>query len=378
MIERKNEARWLEKYHRWQINVQRNGHRKTFYSKIPGTKGKIEAERQADKWLNTCYEQPNIRFDRLYADFLAEKELHRGLSTSGIKQYTSIGRVHLLPLLANKKAQSITQKDWQLCIDTAYTRSLANGKPISRRMLKNIRATIKVICSYAERQCIPLQPPGPLVFPAMATINQRTVLQPTDIRTVFSHTDYQLANGDTRLFWYIHLIRFILFTGLRPGEAIGIQPEQDIRGDHLHIQRSINYHGEITQGKNKNARRVLYLSPTLRRIVDDQLGMLQEHNVESPWLFPGKSGDFARQSTVYRIWRQYRDYHGLSASHVYELRHTMATATKHELPEHLLKMILGHSAGMDTYGTYVHEYSDDLMIAAEATERAYHKILGLE
>lgn len=375
MTERKNEARWLEKYQRWQFNVQRNGRRKTFYSKIPGTKGKIDAEKKADKWLQTSYEQPNIRFAKLYEQFLAEKELHRGVSTSGIKQYASIGKVHLLPILAHKKAQNITQKDWQQCIDTAYTRSLANGKPISRRMLKNIRATINVICSYAQRQCIPLQPPNALVFPAMATINKRTVLQPNDIRTVFSREDYLTASGQPQTFWYIHLIRFILFTGLRPGEAIGIRPAEDIQGDHLHVQRSINYHGEITTGKNKNAQRILYLSPSIKKIIHDQQQMLLKHNITSPWLFTNRTGDFVRQSSAYRSWRHYRDYHGLSASHIYELRHTMATATKHELPEHLLKMILGHSAHMDTYGTYVHEYSDDLLIAAEATERAYHKIL---
>ena len=31
MNERKNEARWLEKYQRWQINVQKDGKRKTFW-----------------------------------------------------------------------------------------------------------------------------------------------------------------------------------------------------------------------------------------------------------------------------------------------------------------------------------------------------------
>lgn len=378
MTERKNEARWLEKYQRWQINVQRDGHRKTFYSRTPGTRGKIEAEKQADKWLQSRYEQPNIRFCRLYQQFMDEKELHRGLSTSGIKQYASIGKVHLLPILANKKAREITPKDWQKCIDTAYSRSLANGKPISRRMLRNIRATINVICSYARRQSIPLEPPISLVFPAQAAPSQRTVLQPQDIRTVFSHQEYLTPGGRPQTFWYIHLIRFILFTGLRPGEAIGIRPAEDIIDDHLHIRRSINYHGEITNGKNPNARRALYLSPTVRKIITDQQQMLQQHNIESPWLFCGKGGDFVRQSTAYRTWRHYRDYHGLSASHVYELRHTMATATKHELPEHLLKMILGHSASMDTYGTYVHEYSGDLLIAAQATEKAYSKILSGE
>ena len=48
---RKNEATWLEKYRRWQINVQLDGVRRSFTSSMPGSKGKIKAEKAADKWL---------------------------------------------------------------------------------------------------------------------------------------------------------------------------------------------------------------------------------------------------------------------------------------------------------------------------------------
>ena len=49
---RKNEAVWLDKYNRWQIKVQSDGVRKTFYSSQKGRKGKIEAEAKADKFIN--------------------------------------------------------------------------------------------------------------------------------------------------------------------------------------------------------------------------------------------------------------------------------------------------------------------------------------
>ena len=40
MSERKNEAKWLEKYQRWQINVQRDGV-KPFTAKHPAPKVKL-------------------------------------------------------------------------------------------------------------------------------------------------------------------------------------------------------------------------------------------------------------------------------------------------------------------------------------------------
>lgn len=51
MPTRKNEARWIEARERWQINVQQDGERRTFTSKTPGKKGKVEAERKADAWM---------------------------------------------------------------------------------------------------------------------------------------------------------------------------------------------------------------------------------------------------------------------------------------------------------------------------------------
>ena len=65
MAERKNEAVWLEKYGRWQIKVQVEGERRTFTSKVPGRKGKIEAEKKADAWLATGTRNSNARFGQV-------------------------------------------------------------------------------------------------------------------------------------------------------------------------------------------------------------------------------------------------------------------------------------------------------------------------
>jgi len=58
--ERRAEAVWIEARSRWQINVQRDGKRKTFTSSTPGRKGKHEAEGKADDWLEAG--QPERRF----------------------------------------------------------------------------------------------------------------------------------------------------------------------------------------------------------------------------------------------------------------------------------------------------------------------------
>ena len=46
------------------------------------------------------------------------------------------------------------------------------------------------------------------------------------------------------------------------------------------------------------------------------------------------------------------------------------------MPTHLLKMVLGHTEAMDTYGVYGHEFAGDLQNVANATQNMFNQILG--
>ena len=46
------------------------------------------------------------------------------------------------------------------------------------------------------------------------------------------------------------------------------------------------------------------------------------------------------------------------------------------VPTHLLKMVLGHTEAMDTYGVYGHEFAGDLQNVANATQNMFNQILG--
>lgn len=368
MSERKNEAKWLEKYQRWQINVQRDGRRKTFYSKIVGTKGKIDAEKQADRWLKEGYTSTTIRFGKLYEAFLCEKALLKGKSSSDLRKHTSIGHSYLIPALGVKKTENITLGDWQNCINNAYKQSQDKGRPLSAKSLKNIRASMTAIHTYAVRHGIPLVKPEYLQIPKSAPVGQRKILTPEDIKIIFDNS--------VEPFWYIHYVRFLLLTGLRPGEALGIRFAEDIANGTLLIRRSINNEGELTDGKNDNAIRQQYLSATARQVILDQRQMLKAAGIVSPWLFPNTTGEISSQKSVYPRWRAWRDKNGITPCTLYELRHTMVSITKNSVPTHLLKMVLGHTEAMDTYGVYGHEFAGDLQLVADATENIFQQFIA--
>ena len=368
MAERKNEARWLEKYQRWQINVQKDGARKTFYSKITGTKGKIDAEKQADKWLKDGSTSKPIRFSKLYEQFLAEKELLKGKSSGDLRNHQNIGKNYLLPTLGTRKVEKITIDDWQNCLNDAFIHSQSTGRPLSAKSLKNIRASMTAVFTYARRHGINLVKPEYLQIPKSASVGHRKILTPEDIKKIFSN--------DTKPFWYIHYVRLLLITGLRPGEAAGIRTDEDIKDNILTIHRSINRLGEITDGKNANALRSQYLPEIAQKIITDQKQMLKQNGIISPWLFPNQQGSLPEQYSIYNSWRYFRNKNNITPCSLYELRHTMVSITKNGVPTHLLKMVLGHTETMDTYGVYGHEFAGDLQLVANATQDIFTQILG--
>lgn len=97
-----------------------------------------------------------------------------------------------------------------------------------------------------------------LDIPKGATISEKKILSPRDINTLLT-VNTKLERNQTIFEQYINAYRFQFFTGLRPGEVIGLK-WADIKGEYLYVKRSINYYGEITSGKNDNAKRNFMLN----------------------------------------------------------------------------------------------------------------------
>lgn len=285
-----------------------------------------------------------------------------------MRNHQNMGKSFLLPAIGTKKVENITLGDWQNIINNAFQRSQVKGRPLSAKSLKNIRASMTAVYAYARRHNIPLVKPEYLQIPKSAPIGQRKILTPEDIKKLF--------DDSIEPFWYIYYVRFLLITGLRPGEAAGIRADEDIKDNILTIKRSINNLGEITDGKNANALRSQYLPEIAQKIIADQRQMLKQNGIISPWLFSNSYGDISNPHEIYKKWVRFRDKNQITDCSLYELRHTMVSITKNGVPTHLLKMVLGHTEAMDTYGVYGHEFAGDLQNVANATQNIFSQILG--
>lgn len=371
MGDRKNHAQWVESRQRWQINVQQDGKRRTFTSTTPGERGQVEAERKADRWLERGVTSgKDMRLGQLYTAFLAYKKEFG--SKADYKSHEWAGRIWILPLLKHRRSSTITDRDWQNVIDKAFKKGL------HKKSLMDIRGSMTAVAAYAKMDKIPLAPPDKdlVKIPRDALEGERKILQPEQARLLFAR-DYIMHYGRKEPCFFIHAWRFEMLTGMRPGEVAGLQRSRDAKKDLLNIRRAINIYNDVTHGKNDNALREMVPFRQVQEVLDAQAAMLKRLGISSLWLFPDEDGGPMKPKLSYSRWCTYRSQHGITSS-LYELRHTMVSMAQHDLPESLLKRVVGHSKNMDTYGVYGHEVDGDLKRAATILEQVFDRILGPE
>ncbi len=361
---RKTEAIWIEKQGRWQVKVQVNGRRKAFYSFTPGRKGKIEAERKADAWLDDgASDDPKL--ETVWANFLAE--IKKSTGTGNYMNHESIGRIWLLtPKLKIKRISAITLQDWQNVLNAMHEA----GK--SKKYISDARGSMTALYNYARKNRYPMERPEFLAIPKDAPVGERKILQPDKLKILFK-ADWVEHYGKQEKCYFIHAWRFLVLTGLRRGELCGLKKEDLVDGV-LHVRRSINNLQEETGGKNQNAKRYIVLSKRVLDIVAEQEAMLKRKKIISPWLFPDESGSCLDSNHLYKMWAKYRKTHTMDCS-LHELRHTMVSVVKSDVPDVLLKSVVGHSKAMDTKGIYGHAVDGDAQRASDLIDGVFGRIL---
>lgn len=361
--QRAAQARWDEKRQRWQINVQSEGQRKTFLSSIKGRRGKAEAESKADEWIESNCSK-DASFDSEWTKYLSS--VHDNTGTANYQKTESLGRLYLLPIIGKRKLSAITSAQWQKCIDSCAKAGL------SKRTCENVRACITSFYRHCRKARLALEEPFSLSIPKNAPKAERTILQPDDLKTLFADSSITRYGKQSECF-YIYAFRLIVILGLRRGELCGLRAE-DVEGNILHIQRSINSIQETTSGKNENANRYIALPEHAVQILSNQKSMLTRNSIISPWLFPDQQGEQLDSNSLYKHWYTYRKQHNIQSS-LHELRHTMVSVVKSDMPEALLKGMVGHSASMDTHGVYGHVVNGDLERTAKIVDDVYSRIL---
>lgn len=364
-MKRTNTAAWIETSSRWQIKVQKDGIRKTFYSSKPGRDGQRECNAKADAWLDEGIVNTRVKVSDMAGKHM--EQLRMTTSKSHWLQQEGYYNNWILPKIGKIKIENLSEQYLQSVINDAYKHGLA------KKTLMNIKALMMAFLKFCRASRVTTLFVEGLFVPKGAQVKEKRILQPEDIRLLFSH-DTTVDHKNVIVEPFIYAFRFEVLTGLRPGEIIGLK-WSDIQDGVVYLSRSINVLREVTKGKNENARRSFGLNLITNTILEQQKQLLQESGITSEYVFPGLFGEAGNQSTYYKHWCRYRDYTGIAAkSSPYELRHTFVSIVK-GMPEGYLKQMVGHSKDMDTYGIYSHEVDCDIEDSAQMVQDIFNKIL---
>ena len=324
-------AKWDGK--RWRLRVSINGSVRSFSSTVPGRRGREDVERRARESGRLS---ELVSFGTAWNRYLEEVE-----ALTGPENYTnteSIGRNYLLPELRDRKLSSLTLQDFQTILFRARKK---DGSELSKKTLSNIRGVIVNFSKYCQGAKIMDLPLSLLRVPKNAPKVGKEILQPDQARRLMHDFEDE---------WYINLWRWLLCTGMRPGEALGLK-WSDIENGIVTIRRAQNYRGRETEGKNDNARRSFMLNSILDGILADQ--NRKTWRLNSEYVFCNHAGKVSLQTVTKNSWCRISREMGSKTS-PYGLRHTFISFMSQALPEQALKDWVGHSVRMDTYGTYRH------------------------
>ncbi len=151
----------------------------------------------------------------------------------------------------------------------------------------------------------------------------------------------------------IAALRFIILTGCRRGEALGL------RWEHLDLER-----GFAMLPDSKTGSKVLVLNAPARELV---AGL----ECESDWVFPGRDNDEPLSTGITRIWYRIRARAGFDDVRIHDLRHSFASVgAAGGVSLQVLGKLLGHTQVVTTQ-RYAHLADDPLR---QATERIGSKI----
>jgi integrase len=342
-----NEPKWDGQ--RWRIRVMQDGKTHSFSCKTPGAKGRKEVTRLYHEWL---YGEGSGEktVNRVAQEYLEDLKARRGADCEAYIQNERYIRLYIAPICGQKKISKMTQRDWQTLINEATG---ANNKPLSHKTLMNLRGIVSGIVKfgYQDYQCEPLR--GNLYIPVGHARNEKAILQEDDIQRLLEPSDK----------WYHPLFCFLAITGMRPGEALGLQVD-DVLGSSVRIRRAVNARGKITEGKNENAKRIIPIGALARSILRKTIRRNEDHKLHTEWIFCDLNGNPGNQSTMRNQWNELKKERDLPGT-VYSLRHTFISMMKNVMPEQMIKDIVGHSVSMDTFGTYGHIIEGDSNKAAK-------------
>lgn len=356
--------------YRWLVRVylhrDAKGRKKTKSEVVHGRKRDAEArliEMLQGKNDKTLKPRTNTTFSELAAEWLKHKT--PDVTARTLAGYETVLNVYVLPTLGHRRVTDLTHRDIEALYTNMRTGNLPQpedgngwkGKPLGARTVQLAHAAVRQVLARAERDGMIAISPARDVEVKSARPKEKLTL------TVAQRVAF-LQAADAQEAFYRPLYRFLMDTGLRPGEACALKwSDIDFSEGRISVTKAVtkNSDGQAVIGAPKTIRssRTVPLFGLADMLLAHQQWQYQHSLDASGHVFTNQNGDMIAPWTMNRRELQrVLDAAGVVGSFtLYNFRHTFATLHLTARPATPLKVVsewLGHSTIQQTANTYQH------------------------
>lgn len=335
------QPKWSPNLQKWHISVYSGSKRiKTFWSCKQGKQGREEVLRKYEAYMGGNDDNITVggEFERFLNDYKARVLPETYIDTRHRAEN------YILPKIGARRLRTLRITDYQAVINNSAKQ---DGTQLSKKSLMNIRNLLARFLKFAALDGCNVPSGSTLYVPVSAPTIGKQIIPPEAVKRLMDDSE-----ANTGICFYVNYYRFLLYTGMRPGEALALRYSDIDNKGFVTIRQSINVHNRITQGKNSNAQRRFKLPDKALDVIKDQQAFTGW--LESEYIFCGYDGSPAKWKNAYRAWLKFAKKIGADGTTLYSFRHSFVSYYGAALPLPYLKTIVGHSVNMNSYH-YYHE-----------------------
>jgi integrase/predicted RNA-binding Zn-ribbon protein involved in translation (DUF1610 family) len=285
--------------------------------------------------------------------------------------YTMLAREHIIPRLGGLQLQKLTPAS----INALYAHLGEHGRvhgggPLSASSVRRVHAVLHRACHDAVRW-------------GRLTVNPVDAADPP--KQSSEHSERPVWNAEQLAGFLVHvaddrlfaLWRLLAMTGLRRGEALGLQwPDVDMEAGAISIRRAwipVNGIPQMSEPKTRRGRRTIALDPTTLEALKahaarqaDEQSDWEEAWAETGFVFAREDGQPLHPWHVSKAFRVHLKAAALPTIPLHSLRHSYATlALSSGVNPRIVSGRLGHATVALTLDVYSHVLPQQDRDAAE-------------
>jgi integrase len=279
----------------------------------------------------------------------------RSIRPTTRRSYQGAIRLYIGPAIGSVKLRDLRPHHVDRMLELAARGT--RGKPVSVKTVRVVHGVLRAALRTAvRRRLIAYNPAEHVDLPAAGPVR-------TNVWTVEQATVFLTATADDRL---AALWRLLLVTGMRRGEAVGLQwADVDLDGGWLMIRRQVVDTGlglVVGEPKPRRGERPVALDlGTVSLLAEHRDRQAAERAIwaecyeDGGYVFTREDGRVLRPEWVTRRFQALARQHELPVLRLHDLRHTNASiAFGLGLPMKTISDRLGHSTTTFTQDAYTH------------------------